>query len=266
MKEVAEATGACQSMRDWRRESIARQAQLEEERRFFIAAIAHDLRTPLFALRGYLVGLEQGLAASPEKTAEYIAVCRQKADQLERLVADLFAYAKSEQLEQTLRCERLELGAVLRNVVEGLRPQAVGKGVALELEGPLVACVLEGDEHLLGRAVENLLDNALRHTPAGGRIAVSWQADAARATFSVADTGPGIAPADLPHVFDPLYRGEASRNPQIGGSGLGLTIARRILRAHEGELVAANRVGGGAEFTAWLPYPNEADVECSRTL
>lgn len=139
--------------------------------------------------------------------------------------------------------------------MEGLRSQAVGKGVVLELDGPPDACMLEGDAHLLGRAVENLLDNALRHTPAGGRIEVSWHGDAERVTFTVADTGPGIAPADLPHLFTPLYRGETSRNPQTGGLGLGLTIARRILRAHGGELVAANRAHGGAAFTAWLPRP-----------
>ncbi len=256
VREVAEVTAAFGAMRDRLKEAIARQAQLEEERRFFIGAIAHDLRTPLFALRGYLVGLEQGLAASPEKTAEYIAVCRQKADQLERLVADLFAYAKSEQLEQTLRRERLELGAVLRGATEGLHPEAEARDIELELEGPTEPCILEGDTHLLGRVVENLLDNALRHTPEGGSIRVSWQADADRVAFIVADTGPGIAPDDLPHLFDPLYRGESSRNRQTGGAGLGLTIARRILRAHGGDLVAANRARGGAEFTAWLPLPS----------
>ena len=115
--------------------------------------------------------------------------------------------------------------------------------------------MIEGDAHLLARVVENLLDNALRHTPSGGEVTVRWRADAGRMTFTVADTGPGIAARDLPHLFDPLYRGEASRNRETGGAGLGLAIARRILRAHGGDLVAANRDDEGAEFTGWLPLP-----------
>src|SRR5205085_10557861 len=107
----------------------------------------------------------------------------------------------------------------------------------------------------LERAVGILLDTALRYTRAGGTITVAWRAAGGRVTFTVADTGPGIAPQDLPHLFEPLYRAETSRNRETGGAGLGLTIARRILRAHGGDLVAANGHAGGAEFTGWLPLP-----------
>jgi signal transduction histidine kinase len=101
--------------------------------------------------------------------------------------------------------------------------------------------------------VENLLDNALRHTPEGGVIEVSWRCEAGRVVFSVADTGPGIPQSDMPHLFDPLFRGETSRNRQTGGVGLGLAIARRALLASGGDLAAHNRQGGGAEFRGWLP-------------
>lgn len=252
VKEVAEVRAAFEGMGEGLRESIQRQAELEEERRFFVGAIAHDLRTPLFALRGYLAGLEQGIAASPEKVARYIAVCRQKSDQLDRLVSDLFAYTKAEYLEQKLQHDRLEVGQLMERVVGGLRPMARAKGVEFTLDGPPERCLIEGDAHLLERAVENLLDNALRYTPSGGQIAVRWQEESGRMTFTVADTGPGIATGDLPHLFDPLYKGDASRSPEAGGTGLGLSIARRILRAHGGDLTAANRESGGAEFTGWL--------------
>jgi signal transduction histidine kinase len=112
---------------------------------------------------------------------------------------------------------------------------------------------VEGDEHLLGRAVENLLDNALRYTPAGGKIEVRCGADGEVVQFTVADTGPGIAPRDLPHLFEPMYRADPSRSRETGGTGLGLAIARRILRAHGGDLRASNRAGGGAEFSGLLP-------------
>ena len=106
---------------------------------------------------------------------------------------------------------------------------------------------------MLTRVVENLLDNALRHTPVGGRIRVEWGREGATLHFTVADSGPGIAGHDLPHLFTPLYRGETSRNRQTGGAGLGLAIARRILRAHGGDLTVANGPVGGAVFTATLP-------------
>lgn len=265
VREVADVSQAFEAMGEGLRDSLRRQAELEEERRFFVGAIAHDLRTPLFSLRGYLEGLEQGLASSPQKAADYIAVCRQKADQLDRLVSDLFAYTRVEYLEQTLRSSPLELGALLRRAVQGAGPRARGKDIALEIVGPAEAgesCMSEGDEQLLERAIENLLDNALQYTQAGGKIEVSWHRDeaAGRAVFTVTDTGPGIAPADMPHLFDPLYRGETSRNRQTGGAGLGLAIARRALLAHGGDLVAANCPGGGAKFTGWLPLYSPGGV------
>ncbi|HEU5424364.1 MAG TPA: HAMP domain-containing sensor histidine kinase [Nitrolancea sp.] len=255
VREVAEMRAAFQAMGAGLRDSLRRQAELEEERRFFISAIAHDLRTPLFSLRGYLLGLERGIASTPEKVAHYVEVCRQKADQLDRLVADLFAYTKVEYLEETLRVgeEEQELGELLRGVAEGLQPRARAREVTLRLEGSDQGCPLAVDRHLLERAVENLLDNALRHTPNGGAIEVAWHAEPGRAVFTVADSGPGIAEQDLQHLFEPLFRGEVSRNRATGGVGLGLTIARRILRAHGGDLSAANRPAGGALFTAWLP-------------
>jgi signal transduction histidine kinase len=108
----------------------------------------------------------------------------------------------------------------------------------------------------LARAIDNLLDNAIRHTPAGGRIEIDCRRDGQRVLFTVTDTGPGIAQHDLPHLFTPLYRAETSRNRQTGGAGLGLTIARRILQAHGGDLTAANNAGTGAVFTAALPIPS----------
>jgi signal transduction histidine kinase len=144
------------------------------------------------------------------------------------------------------------MGALLRATVEGTQPLAATKGIALVLDEAREPCPLLGDRHLLMRAVENLLDNALRHTPTGGRIVVRWDCEGAKMVFAVEDTGSGIAAEDLPHLFTALYRGESSRNRQTGGAGLGLTIARRILQAHGGDLTAANRPGGGAVLTGTL--------------
>lgn len=251
--EIAEVSAALEGMSATLRESLDRQHALEGERRFFIGAVAHDLRTPLFMLRGYLQGLQRGVAATPEKSAHYLAMCQAKADELERLVADLFAFTRLEYLELEPERQPLDLGDVLRQVVEGAQPLAATKSVTLTLDAPTTPARLLGDSHLLARAIENLVDNAIRYTPPEGEVCVRWRADGVNVTFSVADSGPGIAPDDLARLFTPLYRGEASRNRQTGGAGIGLAIAQRILVAHGGSLVAANRPEGGALFTGALP-------------
>jgi signal transduction histidine kinase len=251
--EVDEIATAFGTMADELRQSLERQEALEQERRMTISALVHDLRTPLFSLRGSLEGLATGVADSPEKRSRYFRVAREKADALERLISDLFAYTRTEYLEAAPRPEPLELGELLRRTVEGMQPQAEAKGVHLVLEGTTEPAMVAGDPLLLMRAVENVLDNAVRHTPVGGEIRVDWSQSLEVVTFTVSDSGPGIATADLPHLFTPLFRGEASRNRRTGGAGLGLTIARRLLRAHGGDLTAANGRGGGAVFTGTLP-------------
>lgn len=253
VREVAEAAAAFGAMGEGLRQSLGRQAELEQERRFFVGAIAHDLRTPLFSLRGYLEGLEKGVADTPEKTARYVAVCQQKADELEHLVSDLFAYSQLDYVERAIEYETVNLDALLCDAIDSIRPQADEKGVTLTMERSSGLCEVTAAPHLLARTVGNLLENALRYTPTGGKISVALSEDGPRCVFTVADTGPGIAPHDLPRIFDPLYRGEASRSRQTGGIGLGLAIARRALQSHGGDLTATNGPTGGARFTASLP-------------
>ncbi|HEU5347735.1 MAG TPA: HAMP domain-containing sensor histidine kinase, partial [Ktedonobacterales bacterium] len=253
--EIAEVSAALEGMTVTLRESLARQEALENERRLFIGAVAHDLRTPLFMLRGYLKGLQRGVAATPDKAAHYLAMCQAKADELERLVADLFAFTRLEYLELEPERQPMELGAVMQHVVEGAQPLAAAKDITLTLDAPSVPANLLGDANLLARAVENLVDNAIRYTPQGGSVCVHGQVENGKFVLSVADSGPGIATHDLAHVFKPLYRGEDSRNRQTGGAGLGLATARRIFVAHGGSLSAANRPEGGAIFTGTLPMP-----------
>jgi signal transduction histidine kinase len=252
IQEVAEMFQSFTTMGEALRESLQRQADVEQERSLLISAIAHDLRTPLFSLRGYLEGLATGLANTPAKVARYLEVCQAKAASLERLIADLFAYTQLEYLEQVPRQETLEMRELIMHVLESLAPQAQQKSVTLVPETPALSCITQGDAHLLTRVFENLLDNALRYTPAGGSIRVRWYAERDRFVFTIRDSGPGIVAADLPHLFTPLYRGDSSRNGQTGGVGLGLAIAQRILRAHGGDLSAANTAGGGASFTGSL--------------
>lgn len=253
VREVAEVNHAFVGMSDALRASLDQQARAEQERRLFIGAVVHDLRTPLFSLRGYLDGLANGVADTPARRAHYLDVARAKADALEHLIADLFDFTRLEYLDQTPRTEPLDLRSLLRQIADGRQPAAAERRVTLALDLPEQPVMTEADRHMLARVVENLLDNALRYTPAGGTIHLRASADPGWATFQVEDSGSGIPAGEMPHIFAPLYRGESSRNRRTGGAGLGLTVARRILRAHGGELAAANAPAGGACFTATLP-------------
>ncbi|MGH2548893.1 MAG: sensor histidine kinase, partial [Thermomicrobiales bacterium] len=248
VREVAEVNAAFGGMSVALKESLETQAKLEEERRLFIGAIAHDLRTPLFSLRGSLEGLATGIANTPEKQEQYLNVAREKADKLERLIADLFDFTRLEYLEQPPQRERIDLNELLQRSIDGIAPQAETKRITLLHESPTAPLVADADVHMLSRAVENVLDNALRHTPEGGTVTIQSGIRGTGVWFTIADTGSGIAEADLPHIFTPLYRSDASRNSRTGGAGLGLSIARNMLRAHGGDLTARNSETGGAIF------------------
>jgi signal transduction histidine kinase len=251
VREVEEVNAAFESMSAGLRRSLEKQAELEQERRFFIGAVVHDLRTPLFSLRGYLEGMEKGLADTPEKQQRYIATAQEKATVLDRRVNDLFDYSRLEYLSRPPEKERFDLAGLLQGLVDSLQP--VAEGLTLAFEPEATPCDVDADPHLMARVVENLLDNALRYTPSGGTVTVSCGRNDESVWLRVADTGPGILLTDLPNLFSPLYRGEASRNRRTGGTGLGLTIANRVMLAHGGKLQAENRPGSGALFTASLP-------------
>lgn len=249
--EITEVSDGFEVMVKGLETSYRKQVELEEERRFVIAAVAHDLRTPLFALRGYLDGLEQGIARSPEKIAKYVAVCKEKSAQLDRLVEELFTFTKMEYLETKLNNNpAVDLKLILRSSIESLSPLAWQKHISISNQAA-DDCIISGDTHLLERAMNNLLENAVRHSY--GDIVVQCYEDGNKVKFTIRDTGPGFSSEELQHVFEPLYRGEESRNRSTGGSGLGLTISQKIVRLHGGELAAGNHPEGGALLTGWIP-------------
>jgi signal transduction histidine kinase len=260
--EVARVAAALQAMSTDLHASLDQQAELEGQRRQFIGAIAHDLRTPLFTLRAYLDGLGDGLATSPQKADRYLQVCRGSVSALDRLVTDLFTYARMEFLDQQPRRDAVDIGALLHAAAQAHLPRADARHITVAVTA--APCALTGDEDLLTRVIGNLLDNALRHTPDGGRIDLGCARTGAEAAFTITDTGLGIPPADLPRLFTPLFRGEASRNRATGGAGLGLAIAQRIVHAHHGTITARNITPHGARFTVRIPIgnpdPEDADA------
>jgi heavy metal sensor kinase len=222
------------------------------EQRRFLADASHELRTPLAVLRTELeVGLRD--ARSHNGGAELLESSIEEVDRMSGIVEGLLTLARADEGRLELLREPLDLGEVAAETVAKLRPIAESKRIVLTLEG-------EGSEVVADRArvvqvVTNLLDNALTYTPSGGRIQVRVWCSSDEAGLSVRDSGPGIAPAALPRVFDRFFRADAGRSRSGGGSGLGLAICRELVEAHGGRIEAESEVGVGSMFSMRLPRP-----------
>ncbi|MBI3763242.1 MAG: HAMP domain-containing protein [Chloroflexi bacterium] len=225
-------------------------AHADIQRRNIIADIAHELRTPLTVIQGNLEALMDGVY---DLTPENVAAVHRQTVVLSRLVADLRDLALAEAGQLRLERQPISLSNVMAEVSEGLEAKAREKGVTLKIEAPGALPPVAADEQRITQVLFNLLSNALRHTPAGGTIATSAEQRDGRVLISVRDTGTGIAPEDLPHVFDRFYRADRSRARATGGSGLGLTIAKQIVEAHEGQIWAQSWLGAGSTFAFSLP-------------
>jgi signal transduction histidine kinase len=245
-REVADVGDALHGMAGGLRDALGSSAAAERERRFLVTAIAHDLRTPLFTLRGSLEALEHGVGDEG-----YLDRAQHKAAHLDRLVGDLFTFSRLEYAGETIRFDEVDLGELARRAVEGVEPLAAARGCALRLDGVSAGLVVHGDADALLRALTNLLDNAIRHSRR--RVLLRAQRVNGDVRVEVADDGPGFASDDLPHVFEPLFRSDQARATANGGTGLGLAIARRLARAHGGDVEAANDPGGGARTTMVVP-------------
>jgi signal transduction histidine kinase len=245
-REVAEVGDALHGMAGGLRAALGSSQAAERDRRFMITAIAHDLRTPLFTLRGSLEALERGVGGG-----RYLCLARDKAAHLDRLVSDLFAFSRLEDAQETIAFDTVDVGELAHRAAEGVEPLARTRGGAVVVGDVQRGLVVRGDADALLRVLTNLLDNAIRH--GRGRVFVGARRVDGGVRVEVADDGPGFAPDDLPHVFEPLFRSDRARAAATGGTGLGLAIARRLARAHGGDVEAANDPGGGARTTLTLP-------------
>jgi signal transduction histidine kinase len=249
-REVADVGDALHGMAGGLRDALGTSAAAGREWRFLVTAIAHDLRTPLFTLRGSLEALEHGVG-----DGRHLDRAQDKAAHLDRLVGDLFTFSRLEYAGEKFTFDEVEVADLARRALEGVEPLAVARGCEVSLQDVSAGLVVNGDADALLRVLTNLLDNAIRHSH--GQVMLRAQRVNGDIRFEIADDGPGFAPEDLPYVFQPLFRSDQARATATGGTGLGLAIARRLARAHGGDVEAANDPGGGARTTVVLPAPGD---------
>jgi heavy metal sensor kinase len=230
---------------------LERLEQAVGEMRQFSAALAHELRTPLAALRGE-IELSLGRLGSADANREQLASQIEEIDRLKRLIEQILTLARAEAGQIPLTFVPLDAGELAASLVDELEPVAQARGIALTCERAPGA-IVRADAEWLRRLLINLLDNALKFTGDGGQVWVQVAPSGGRVTIGVRDTGPGIAPADRPHVFERFFRADPSRTSSTDGAGLGLSLVRWIVERHGGTVAVESEVGVGTTFAVTLP-------------
>lgn len=232
-------------------EMIAKVENSFQQIKRFTADASHELKTPLTILRGEIeVGLKR--LRTPEEYQKILASNLEEVKHMSRMVEDLLTLARADMGALELRKEVVDLGGLVREVWEEVRLWAEDKGVELLFQEDGEARIM-GDRGRLRQLALNLIDNAIKYTPSGGRVELRVVRDGDEVTFSVADTGEGIPAEDLQRIFERFYRVDKARSRQRGGTGLGLSICKWIAEAHGGRISAESELGRGSKFHVFLP-------------
>jgi two-component system phosphate regulon sensor histidine kinase PhoR len=224
--------------------------ELEQTRRDFISNVSHELRTPLSSINLMIETILDN-DGDQEALDLFLPQMKREIDRMVHLVEDLLDLARSEWGRLRLRREDVDLASVASNIMKTFEPRAAQLRVKLALAGGHAR--INGDPDRLAQVLVNLIENALRHTPAGGSVTISVEAHDGAASLVVSDTGVGIPFSDLPHVFERFYVVDRSRARESTGTGLGLSIVKQIVEAHGGTIVAESEFGLGATFTGVFP-------------
>jgi len=234
-------------------------SRLEEVMSQFVSNISHELRTPITCIKGYVETLLEGALSDPATAKRFLEVIHEETERLNRLIRDLLDLSMMESNRAHLNRLRVDLGVLVNDAVSFMHDYAEKKNIQLTCHAKEGLPEVQGDEDRLEQVLINVIDNAIKYTPQGGKVDVTCVEDDGFVKVAVADTGPGIPPEDLDRVFERFYRVEPDRSTQTGGRGLGLAIARHIVEAHGGAIWAESQIGKGSTFCFTIPV--EALVE-----
>lgn len=234
---------------------VAELERMDAARRDFVAAVSHELRTPLSIIQGYTEAILDGMV-TPEERHQYLTAIREEAERLRRLTDELLDLRRLETGTLKIRREEVDLGEVAERAAVRFKTQAAASRLHFQVEVAPTSPVV-GDPDRLEQVVVNLLDNAFRFTAAGGSVTLRVEPAPEGVALSVQDTGPGIAPEELPYIWEKFYRGDKARVRTTGGSGLGLAIVKQIVELHGGRVEVDSQPGRGSTFRVFLPAAKE---------
>ena len=250
--EIASLAKSFNKMAEELQAAALQRQQLDTLRSDLIVWIGHDLQTPLTSVSAILEALADGLIDDQEMAQRYFSTAKKDLRALSLLIDDLFQMAQLDAGGLKLNREMISIWELISDTLESFDSQAKQRQIDLSGEVSKTIEMVYLDAQRIGRVLNNLIDNALRHTPSGGKVTVKGQRKDSVIEIEISDTGVGISPEDLPYVFDRFYRGEKSRSRASGGSGLGLAIAKGIIEAHGGEITVMSQPGITC-FTFRLP-------------
>ncbi|HMM22181.1 MAG TPA: HAMP domain-containing sensor histidine kinase [Selenomonadales bacterium] len=228
-------------------------AQIEQNRRDFLANVSHELKTPVAAIQALTEALQDGLVPDPDKQKRYLSTIVGEAGHIDRLVRDLLDLSQLEAGELTILKEKISLADFLPTELAKYDYMLAPKGLSLRADIPPVLPPVTADPMRLSQVMANLISNAVRYSPDGGTIEITAKTVAGKVMITVADNGPGIPRSDQPHIWDRFYRVDKSRSRQYGGTGLGLAITKHLVQAMGGEISLHSIPGEGATFALSLP-------------
>jgi two-component system phosphate regulon sensor histidine kinase PhoR len=226
--------------------------RLEKVRKDFVANVSHELRTPITAIRGYAETLQDGALKDPQVAPQMVEIIHRQSERLSELVEDLLELSRLETREVKLERAEVPLAVAATRAADTVRPKAGTKRIAVKLHVP-AELVARGDERAVEQVLLNLLDNAVKYTPAGGQVNVLGTLEDGRCVVRVKDSGLGIEPKHLSRIFERFYRVDKGRSRDTGGTGLGLAIVKHLVGAMEGEVKVESQPNEGSTFTIFLP-------------
>ena len=239
------------------------QEKEERERRLFVSNVSHELRTPLTSVKSYLEALDEGALYEPV-APDFIKVSLDETNRMMRMVTDLLHLSRIDNATSHLDVELINFTAFITfilNRFDKIRAQDQDKKYELVRDYPSTSVWLEIDTDKMTQVIDNILNNAIKYSPDGGKITVSMKTTDDQMILSISDQGLGIPKEDLPKIFDRFYRVDKARSRAQGGTGLGLAIAKEIIKQHNGFIWAKSEYGKGSTFTIVLPYDNDAVKE-----
>lgn len=248
--ELGELSQTFESMRVKLKEAQVAQEQYEQNRQELIASISHDLKTPLTSIKGYVQGIQDGVANTPEKLERYMDTIYKTTDDMDGLIDELFLYSKLDIERLPFHYENVDLYAFFIDVVDELSFQLEKEqGVVFFSANKRDSFTVEADREKIKRVVTNIIQNSLKYMDkAQKEITVHLSSQPDDVIVEIRDNGRGIGEKDLPFVFDPFYRTDSSRNSSTGGSGLGLSIVKKVIEAHGGKAWATSELGKGTSI------------------